>query len=120
MATKRMLSKSFVEDDRFLRMPSSSQNLYFHLLVRADDDGFMNGAYSTMMLLGAKDDDMNVLIAKKYVIAFQSGVIVIRHWKLHNTIKNDRYTPTKFKEEVAQLFVNTDQAYELIDKMAVS
>ena len=96
MAKKRMVDKGLIDSDTFLDMPVSTQNLYFHLLLRADDDGFIDSPKKIMRMIGAANDDIKVLSAKGYIIAFDSGVIVIRHWKVHNHIKKDRYTPTLY------------------------
>ena len=84
MAQRRMFNKTITNNDNFLEMPSSSQSLYFHLSMNADDDGFVDNWKSIMRMTGNKDDDMKILIAKQYVIPFESGVIVIKHWRLNN------------------------------------
>ena len=94
MAERRMMSKSVIETDAFMDMPFSTQALYFHLLLRADDDGFIKSPKAIMRFINARDDDMKLLIAKQYVLAFDSGVIVIKHWKIHNYIRSDRYKRT--------------------------
>ena len=94
MAERRMMSKSVIETDAFMDMPFSTQALYFHLLLRADDDGFIKSPKAIMRFINARDDDMKLLIAKQYVLAFDSGVIVIKHWKIHNYIRSDRYKKT--------------------------
>ena len=114
MADRRMMSKTVIDDDNFLEMPTTAQCLYFHLLLRADDDGFVKAPKSIMRIIGAKEDDMRVLCAKQYVISFESGVIVIRHWKIHNLIKSDRYKPSQ-AEERKQLFINDDKTYSLME-----
>ena len=88
MAQKRMFNKVITNDDNFLEMPCSSQVLYFHLSMNADDDGFVNNWKSIMRITGTKEDDLKVLIAKQYIIPFDSGVIVIRHWRLNNYLQN--------------------------------
>ena len=113
MSQRRMFSKEIIDSDAFLTMPVSAQNLYFHLGMRADDDGFVNNARSIMALTHATDDDLKILIAKSYVIVFESGVIVIKHWRLNNILRNDRYIPTKYTEEAQQLFIKEDGAYTL-------
>ena len=100
MAEKRMFSKAITDSDPFLDMPISSQCLYFHLAMWADDDGFVNCAKRVMRSLGASDDDMRVLASKQFVILFPSGVLVIRHWRLHNNLRKDRYKPTIYKDEL--------------------
>lgn len=98
MAERRMMSKSIIKSDTFLDMPATTQNLYFHMLLDADDDGFINAPKSIMRMIGAKDDDMKVLAAKQFVIPFESGVVVIKDWKIHNYIQNDRYKPSTLPE----------------------
>lgn len=98
MAERRMMAKSVIETDQFMDMPMSSQCLYFHLLLRADDDGFITSPRRIMREVGCHEDDMKLLVAKNYIIPFDSGVIVIKHWKIHNFIRSDRYTPTHCDE----------------------
>lgn len=105
MAERRMFSKSVIDSDPFLDMPAEAQLLYFHLSMRADDDGFITPK-KVMRLIGAHDDAMKILIAKRFVIPFESGVVVIRHWKVNNLIKNDRYHETEYKAEKSQLTLN--------------
>ena len=115
MAERRMMSKSIIKSDQFLEMPMSSQLLYFHLLSDADDDGFINAPKSIMRVVGAKEDDMRVLKAKGYTIPFDSGVIIIKHWRIHNSLRKDRYNPNpQLENERKQLTVNDKKEYELI------
>lgn len=109
-----MFSKSIIDSDFFLDMPLSAQCLYFHLSMRADDEGFINNSKKIQRMIGASDDDMKLLIAKKFIIVFDSGVIVIKHWKLHNYIRGDRISPTLCKEEKGMLYL-TDGMYEMSD-----
>ena len=114
MAERRMMAKSIIKSDQFLEMPMSSQLLYFHLLLDADDDGFINAPKSIMRVIGAKDDDMRVLQAKGYTIPFDSGVIVIKHWRIHNSLRKDRYNPNpQLENERKQLIINDKKEYEL-------
>lgn len=113
MAQKRMFSKTIIDSDAFLDMPHSTQLLYFHLNMRADDDGFINNCKNIMRMIGCKEDDLKILITKKFVIPFESGVIVIKHWRIHNYIQNDRYTETKYKEEKSMLFLDENKSYTL-------
>ena len=114
MAERRMMAKSIIKSDQFLEMPMSSQLLYFHLLLDADDDGFINAPKSIMRVIGAKDDDMRVLQAKGYTIPFDSGVIVIKHWRIHNSLRKDRYNPNpQLENERNQLIINDRKEYEL-------
>lgn len=110
-----MMAKSIIKSDQFLEMPMSSQLLYFHLLLDADDDGFINAPKSIMRVIGAKDDDMRVLQAKGYTIPFDSGVIVIKHWRMHNSLRKDRYNPNpQLENERKQLIINDRKEYELV------
>lgn len=111
MAEKRMFSKKITESDAFLDMPLSSQCLYFHLNMSADDDGFVNNPKRTMKLIGASDDDLKLLIAKAFVLVFESGVIVIKHWRMNNTLQKDRYKPTDYQEEYALLGLKSNKSY---------
>ena len=112
MAERRMMSKSVIETDAFMDMPFSTQALYFHLLLRADDDGFIKSPKAIMRFINARDDDMKLLIAKQYVLAFDSGVIVIKHWKIHNYIRSDRYKKTDCIE-AQQVKLTGDNEYTI-------
>ena len=114
MAERRMFAKTIIDSDAFLEMPSSSQLLYFHLSMRADDDGFINKPKSVMRMIGCKDDDIKLLFVKKFLIPFESGVVVIKHWKIHNYIRKDTYTETKYKEEKSSLEMDENSAYRLV------
>lgn len=111
MAEKRMFSKKITNSDAFLDMPLSAQCLYFHLNMEADDDGFVNNPKKTMRFIGANEDDMKLLITKRFVLVFESGVIVIKHWRMNNTLKSDRYKPTDYQEEFALLGLKTNKSY---------
>lgn len=122
MAERRMMSKKIIDTDNFLDMPQSTQCLYFHLLLRADDDGFIQSPKSIMRITGCKDDDLRLLNAKGFVIGFETGVIVIRHWRIHNYVQSDRYSKSELPEakqvelknkvyEVVQAPINTDNTY---------
>lgn len=112
MAQKRMFDKTITNSDDFIDMPDSAQNLYFHLSMNADDDGFINNWKNIMRMTGHKEDDMKILIAKQYVILFDSGVIVIRHWRINNYLRGDRYVETKHKAEKLQLQVDENLVYQ--------
>jgi len=115
MAQKRMFSLKVVDTDSFLDMPTSSQLLYFHLAMRGDDDGFVSNPKKITRMLGSNDDDYKVLIAKKFVIPFESGVCVIKHWRIHNYLQNDRYTETQYIKEKELLIVDEKtKKYSLI------
>lgn len=113
MAERRMFAKTIIDSDAFLDMPMTTQALYFHLSMRADDDGFVNNPKKIQRMVGASDDDAKLLIAKQFIIPFESGVVVIRHWKIHNYIKNDRYKPSVCTEEKAQLTLTSSGIYEV-------
>ena len=116
MAHKRMFSKDITESDSFADMPLSTQALYFHLGMSADDDGFINNPKRIQRSIGASTDDLNILMAKNFVIPFDSGVVVIKHWRINNTIRTDRYCPTSHQEEFAQLLLKDNRAYTLKNK----
>lgn len=111
MAERRMFTQKIVDSDAFLDMPLSTQALYFHLNMRADDDGFINNPKRIQRTIGASDDDLKLLLVKRFVIGFESGVIVIKHWRMHNTLRKDRYNPTQYKEELATLDIKDNNAY---------
>ena len=115
MAEKRMFSKRVIDSDAFLDMPLTTQALYFHLNMRADDDGFVNNPKKIMRMIGAGTDDLNVLLAKRFVLGFESGVIVIKHWRMHNYIQNDRYKETAYLEEKSHLILKENKAYSFMD-----
>ena len=115
MAERRMFAKTIIDSDAFLEMPTTSQLLYFHLAMRADDDGFVNKPKSLMRMVGCKDDDLKLLFVKKFLIPFESGVVVIKHWKIHNYIRKDTYTETKYKEEKSTLELDENSAYRLAE-----
>lgn len=110
MAQRRMFSPDIVASDAFLDMPISSQALYFHLGMYADDDGFVNPK-KIMRMLGAPDDDLKVLLTKRFVLPFESGVVVIKHWLIHNLIRKDRYKETRYLEEKKLIKVKENGAY---------
>lgn len=108
-----MFAKTIIDSDAFLDMSLSTQALYFHLSMRADDDGFINNPKKIMRMIGANEDDLKVLMAKKFILVFESGVIVIKHWKIHNYIQKDRYKPTVYTEEASKLNVKSNNAYSM-------
>lgn len=116
MAHKRMFSKDITESDAFADMPLSTQALYFHLGMSADDDGFVNNAKKIQRGIGASPDDLNLLIAKKFLIKFDSGVVVIKHWRINNAIRNDRKNDTKYSDEMGLLCVQENGSYSLADQ----
>lgn len=115
MAERRMFAKTIVTSDAFLDMPPTARSLYMLLCVMADDDGFVNAPRSIMRMSGATDDDMRLLIAKRFVLAFESGVVVIKHWRIHNLIQKDRYKETKYLDEKSLLCLDENNAYTEAD-----
>ena len=113
MAERRMFAKTIIDSDAFLDMPMSAQALYFHLAMRADDDGFVNNPRKIMRMVGASDDDARILLAKRFLISFESGVVVIKHWRIHNIIRADRHKDTNYTEELQMLTVKENGAYSL-------
>ena len=111
MAERRMIAKTIIDSDAFLDMPASARLLYYDLNMRADDDGFINAPKKIMRMTGASPDDINMLILKKFIIPFESGVVVIKHWKVHNYIRKDMYHETKYVEEKSLLYLDENNAY---------
>lgn len=113
MAQKRMFSLNVVDTDNFLEMPISSRLLYYELGMRADDDGFVDDWKKILLFTGLKQDDMKVLISKSFIIPFESGVIVIRHWRLNNYLQKDRIKPTIYQKELKQLELDNNNVYTM-------
>lgn len=113
MAERRMFTKKITDSDSFIELSSAAQALYLHLNQGADDDGFTNQVQMAMYKAHASVDDLKVLIAKKFLLTFENGVIVIKHWRMHNTLRKDRYTPTNYQEELKQLGIKDNGAYTL-------
>lgn len=113
MAERRMFAKTIIDSDAFLDMPLSTQVLYFHLAMRGDDDGFINNPKKIQRMIGASEDDLKMLIAKKFIIPFESGIVVIKHWKIHNYIRGDRKKETVYPEEMSQLCEKKNGSYSL-------
>ncbi len=118
MAERRMFAKTIIDSDAFLDMPLSTQALYFHLSMRADDDGFINNPKKIQRMVGCGDDDLKLLMAKRFILVFESGVIVIKHWKIHNYIQKDRYKPTLYQDEKAQIAVKETNAYTFVENLS--
>ena len=115
MAERRMFAKTIIDSDAFMDMPLSTQALYFHLSMRADDEGFINNPKKIQRMVGASDDDLKVLILKRFILPFESGVVVIKHWRIHNYIQKDRFKPTVYTEEKALLECKGNGAYTEVD-----
>lgn len=112
MAQKRMFSPEIVGSDAFIEMSMTAQCLYFHLGMRADDDGFVNPQV-TMRMIGANADDLRILIAKRFLLQFESGVVVVKHWRINNFVRKDRYKPSNYLDEKSVLRVKENQSYTL-------
>lgn len=111
MADRRMFASQIVESDAFTDMPISAQALYFHMGMNADDDGFINNAKKVIAIIGASTGDLSILIDKRFILAFPSGVYVIKHWRMANTIQKDRYHPTAYEDEMSSLVIKENKAY---------
>ena len=116
MAERRMFAKTIIASDAFLDMPLSARCLYFALGMYADDEGFVNSPKSLARLIGASTDDMNILIVRRFLIAFPSGVCLIKHWRINNYLRSDRFQPTKYTEERNQIIIEENGAYALISE----
>lgn len=117
MAERRMFAKTIIDSDAFLDMPLSTQALYFHLSMRADDEGFINNPKKIGRMIGSSDDDLKLLVAKNFIIPFESGIVVIKHWRIHNYLQKDRVKETVYQEEKSQLVVKDNKAYTLAEPM---
>ena len=111
MAQKRMFSLNVVDTDNFLDMPVSARLLYYELGMRADDDGFVDNSKKILLFSGLKNDDLKILIAKNFIIPFETGVIVIRHWRMNNYLQNDRVKPTTHQQELKSLELDENNVY---------
>lgn len=115
MAQKRMFNMKIVDSDAFLDMPLSTQCLYFHLNMRADDDGFVGNPKRIARLISANDDDLKLLLTKRFILAFDSGVIVIKHWRIHNTLSSKAYTETAYTDEKRRLLLKNNKSYSFTE-----
>lgn len=113
MAERRMFAKTIIDSDAFLDMPMSARLLYYDLGMRADDDGFVNSPKKIMRMIGATQDDLSILALRKFIIPFDVGIVVIKHWKIHNYIRKDTYTETKYLEEKELLELDENKSYKL-------
>ena len=113
MAERRMFAKTIIDSDAFIDMPVTARLLYYDLSMRADDDGFVNSPKKIMRMIGASQDDLSVLIMKKFIIPFDSGIVVIKHWRIHNYIRKDTYNSTPYKDEIGSLELDENKAYRL-------
>ena len=119
MSERRMFAKTIIDSDAFLDMPTSARLLYYDLGMRADDDGFVNSPKKIIRMTGASDDDLSVLIAKKFIIPFENGIVVIKHWRIHNYIRKDTYNETAYKEEKAMLILDENKSYKLVESKRI-
>lgn len=117
LADRRMFAKTIIDSDAFLDMPLTAQALYFHLSMRGDDDGFINNPKKIQRMIGASDDDLKLLIAKNFIIPFESGIVVIKHWKIHNYIRGDRKKETVYPEEMSLLVTKENGSYTLASEI---
>lgn len=115
MAERRMFARTIVESDAFLDMPLSAQSLYIHLGMNADDWGFVNNLRSIRRMCGASEDDLRLLVAKKFILTFDSGAAVIKSWWVNNYVQSDRRHPTRYQEELETLFLDENKSYTTKD-----
>ena len=120
MAERRMFTKKVTDDDNFMSLSASAQALYLHLSMSADDDGFCNQVSLSMFKAHASIQDLEALLSKRYVYQFENGVIVIKHWRMANALRKDRYTPTAFQEELKQLKIKGNGSYTLNNETMVA
>lgn len=113
MAERRMFAKTIIDSDTFIDMPATARLLYYDLSMRADDDGFVNSPKKIVRMTGASIDDLKLLAENQFIIPFQNGVVVIKHWKIHNYIRNDRYKPTVYQNEKNMLKETENKEYYL-------
>lgn len=116
MAERRMFAKTIIDSDAFLDMPITARLLYYDLGMRADDDGFVNSPKKIMRMIGASQDDLNILVAKKFIIPFDNGVVVIKHWRIHNYIRKDTYNETTYKDQKSLLALDENKAYTKVNE----
>jgi len=119
MAERRMFAKSIIDTDSFIDMPATARLLYFDLAMRADDDGFVDSQNKIMRMTGATKDDLNILIDNHFIIPFDSGILAIVHWRIHNYIRSDRYTPTLYQTEMGRLKLQENKVYSLSDTIGI-
>ena len=116
MAERRMFAKTIIDSDAFLDMSVTARLLYYDLSMRADDDGFVNSPKKIMRMIGASEDDLRMLAARKFIIPFENGVVVIKHWRIHNYIRKDRYNETTYSEQKELLELDENGSYRLVDE----
>ena len=113
MAERRMFAKTIIDSDAFIDMPVTARLLYYDLAMRADDDGFVNSPKKIMRMIGASQDDLSILIVKKFILPFDNGVVVIKHWRIHNYIRKDTYNATPYNEQKNMLELDENKAYRM-------
>ena len=113
MAERRMFAKTIIDSDAFLDMPVTARLLYYDLSMRADDEGFVNSPKKIMRMIGASEDDLRILAGRKFIIPFESGIVVIKHWKIHNYIRKDMFHKTKYQDEKSMLMLDENNAYSI-------
>ena len=116
MAERRMFAKTIIDSDAFIDMPVTARLLYYDLAMRADDDGFVNSPKKIMRMIGSSQDDLNILVMRKFIIPFDNGIVVIKHWRIHNYIRQDTYNETKYKEQKKLLELDENKSYRLIEE----
>ena len=116
MAERRMFAKTIIDSDAFIDMPVTARLLYYDLSMRADDDGFVNAPKKIMRMIGASQDDLSILILRKFILPFDNGVVVIKHWRIHNYIRKDTYNETPYSEQKALLELDENKAYRFKNK----
>lgn len=114
MAERRMFAKTIIDSDAFIDMPVTARLLYYDLSMRADDDGFVNSPKKIMRMIGASQDDLSILAVRKFIIPFENGIVVIKHWRIHNYIRKDTYNPTPYSEQKCMLEFDENNAYRLV------
>ena len=119
MAKRRMISQQIAESDAFLDLPLTAQALYLHLLLHADDDGFVNNAKTIARMVGAKAEDLDALNEKRFILAFEDGVIVVKHWRINNQIRRDRYQVTQYRDHAERLFIKANGSYTFDESKGV-
>ena len=119
MAEKRMFSRVITESDAFLDLPLSTQALYFHLCMYADDDGFLSGYRKIMRMVGASQNEYDLLVAKRFVLQFDDGIVLIKHWLMHNYLRKDRYNPSVYTTEKSMVFIKSNKSYTLDSEKGV-
>jgi len=117
MGQRRMFNRQITESDAFTEMPASAQMLYFHIGMQADDDGFVNSPRGVQRTVGASPDDLKILVAKRFLILFEDGVVAIKHWCVNNQLRKDRHVPTRYQDDLMRLRLDGEGVYHLAGQM---